>query len=88
MSAPNSQVVVDLRAAAAKTRNAYVFAVVDRVLDVGSPDDIVVLCDHDLSSLCYQLDLRPESRGRFDFETSQRRDGAWVALIKRRVEKR
>lgn len=86
MSAPNSQVVLDIRAAASGTRNAFVFAVVDRVLDVDSPDDVVIICDHDLSSLCYQLDLRAESRGRFDFETSQRRDGAWVAIIRRRLE--
>jgi len=86
MSAQNSQVVVDVRAAARDTRNAFLFAVVDRLLEVGSPDDIVIICDHDPSSLCYQLDLRPESRGRFDYETSQRRDGAWVALIKRRAE--
>lgn len=85
MGAPNSQVVVDVRAAAPDTRNAFLFAVVDRLLEVGSPDDIVLICDHDPSSLCYQLDLRVESRGRFDFETSQRRDGAWAAIIRRRT---
>ena len=86
MSAPDSQIVLDLRAAAPDTRNAFVLAVVDRVLQADSPDSILVICDHDLSSLCYQLDLRPETRGRFGYDTSQRRDGAWVALIRRRTE--
>lgn len=86
MGASNSQVVVDVRAAAPDTRNAFLFAVVDRLLEIDSPDDIVLICDHDPSSLCYQLDLRAESRGQFEFETGQRRDGAWAAIIRRHTD--
>ncbi len=86
MGAPNSQVVLDLRAATPGARNAVAFAVIDRLVEVDTLDDLVVICDHDPSGLCYQLDLRDGSRGRFEFETSRRRDGAWAALIKRRME--
>jgi uncharacterized protein (DUF2249 family) len=86
MNTNHSQVVLDIRSAATDTRNAFVFAVVDRLLEIDGPDSVLVISDHDLSSLCYQLDLRPESRGRFDYDSSQRLDGAWAALIRRHVE--
>ncbi len=77
--------VMDLRGVTPSVRRPIVFAVIDRMVDVECYDSMVVICDHDPSGLGYQLDLRRESRGLFEFDCDQRLDGAWVALIRRRL---
>jgi uncharacterized protein (DUF2249 family) len=77
--------VMDIRGVTPAMRRPLVFAVVDRMVDIDCHDSIVVICDHDPSGLGYQLDLRRESRGMFEFDCDQRLDGAWVALIRRRI---
>ncbi len=77
--------VMDLRGVTPSVRRPLVFAVVDKMVDVECDDSMVVICDHDPSGLGYQLDLRRESRGLFEFDCDQRLDGAWVALIRRRL---
>lgn len=77
--------VLDIRGVTPAMRRPLVFAVVDRMVDIDCRDSIVVICDHDPSGLGYQLDLRRESRGMFEFDCDQRLDGAWVALIRRRI---
>ncbi|MCL5888253.1 MAG: DUF2249 domain-containing protein [Actinobacteria bacterium] len=61
-----------------------VFTIIDRMVQLGSEDSLVVICDHEPAGLGYQLDLRKESRGMFEYYYDQRLDGAWVALIRRR----
>lgn len=77
--------VIDLRGVTPAMRRPLVFAVVDKMLEIDCGDSIVVICDHDPSGLGYQLDLRRETRGCFEFDSDQRLDGAWVALIRRRI---
>ncbi|HHJ98333.1 MAG TPA: DUF2249 domain-containing protein [Actinobacteria bacterium] len=77
--------VIDLRGVTPSMRRPLVFAVIDRMVDLECEDSMVVICDHDPSGLRYQLDLRRESRGMFEFDCDQRLDGAWVALIRRRL---
>lgn len=77
--------VIDIRGVTPAMRRPLVFALVDRMVDIDCQDSIVVICDHDPSGLGYQLDLRRESRGLFEFDCDQRLDGAWVALIRRRI---
>lgn len=60
------------------------FTIVDKMLDMDCDDSLVVICDHEPAGLGYQLDLRKESKGRFEYFYDQRMDGAWVALIRRR----
>ena len=59
-----------------------IFAVVDKLVDLGSSDDVVFVTDHDPSGIGYQIDLRRETRGRFEFTYRQRHDGAWTALVR------
>ena len=47
-------------------------------------DSLVVICDHEPAGLGYQLDLRKETMGRFEYFYDQSMDGAWVALIRRK----
>jgi uncharacterized protein (DUF2249 family) len=77
--------VMDIRGVTPAMRRPLVFAVVDRMLAIDCHDSIVVICAHDPSGLGYQLELRHESRGMFEFDCDQRLDGAWVALIRRRL---
>lgn len=80
-----SGLVMDLRGVTPAMRRPLVFAVVDRMLEIDCSDSIVIITDHDPSGLGYQLDLRKESRGKFEFDCDQRLDGAWVAFIRRRI---
>lgn len=85
MLAAPTGLVLDIRGLTPAMRRPIVFAVVDKMLELDCMDSIVVICDHDPSGLGYQLDLRRESRGRFEFDCDQRLDGAWVALIRRKI---
>lgn len=78
-------IVVDIRGVTPAMRRPLLFALVDRMIQIDCRDSMVVICDHDPSGLGYQLDLRRESRGLFEFDIDQRLDGAWVALIRRRL---
>jgi len=85
VSSAANGLVMDLRGLTPAMRRPLVFAVVDKMLETDCHDSVVLICDHDPSGLGYQLDLRRESRGCFEFDTDQRLDGAWVALVRRRL---
>jgi len=78
------RLVVDVRAFDPDDRRALVFAIVDKIVELGSKEEIVIVSDHDPSGLGYQIDLRRETRGIFEFSCDLRSDGAWVALLQRR----
>jgi len=61
-----------------------VFTVIDKMVELDADDSLVIVCDHEPAGLGYQLDLRKETRGMFEYCYDQRLDGAWVALIRRR----
>jgi len=75
------KVVLDVRSFDPSLRRAMIFTVVDRLVDLDCKDELVLVTDHEPSGIGYQIDLRRETRGRFEFTYSQRSDGAWVALI-------
>ena len=58
-----------------------IFTVVDKLVELASKDELLLVTDHEPSGIGYQIDLRRETRGRFEYTYSQRSDGAWVALI-------
>lgn len=77
--------VVDIRGFDPALRRALVFTIVDKLVELGSDDQLILVCDHEPAGLGYQIDLRRETRGRFEFSYDQRSDGAWVALIRPRT---
>jgi uncharacterized protein (DUF2249 family) len=77
--------VLDIRGCTPALRQPLVFCVVEKLIELDSPDNLVVVCDHEPAGLGYQLDLRKETRGRFEYHYDQRLDGAWVALIRRKT---
>ena len=83
-SGSRGRLVVDVRSFDPQYRRALLFAVVDKMVELGSGEEIVIISDHDPSGMGYQIDLRRETRGIFEFTCSLRSDGAWVALLQRR----
>jgi uncharacterized protein (DUF2249 family) len=75
------RLVVDVRAFDTALRRNLIFSVVDKLVDMGCQDQLLIVTDHEPSGIGYQIDLRRETRGRFEFAYSQRSDGAWVAMI-------
>jgi len=84
MSVQARRLVVDIRDFDPALRRALVFCVVDTLVSLGCEDQLVLVCDHEPAGLGYQIDLRRETRGRFEFTYNKRSDGAWVALLRRR----
>jgi len=76
--------VIDVRGFTPGLRRPIVFALIDKLLELDCNDSLVVICDHEPAGLGYQLDLRKESRGKYEYHYDQRMDGAWVALIRRK----
>jgi len=80
----NGMLVVDVRSFDPKHRRAVLFAVLDKLVEIGAPDEVLIVSDHDPSGLTYQIDLRRETRGVFEGTCKVRSDGAWVALLQRK----
>jgi len=81
-SRSRGNLVLDIRAFDPAMRRAMIFAVVDKLVDLGVDVDLIRVSDHDPSGLGYQIDLRKETRGRFEFTYGERYDGAWTAMIR------
>ncbi len=82
MPTHRGEIIVDIRAFDAALRRTMVFAIIDKMLEIGSTDQLVLICSHEPAGLGYQIDLRRESRGHFEFSYERRSDGAWVAFIR------
>ena len=78
------RLVVDIRAFDPALRRAMIFTVVDKLCELGCEDNLLLVTDHEPSGIGYQIDLRRETRGKFEYDYSERSDGAWVALITRK----
>ena len=81
MANRSAGLVVDIRGFNPALRRSMVFSIVDTMLRLGSEDQVLLVCDHEPAGLGYQIDLRKESRGRYEFTYDRRSDGAWVALL-------
>lgn len=78
------RLVVDIRQFDPALRRALIFSVVDKLVALDSHDDVLFVCDHEPAGLGYQIDLRRETRGMFEFSYDTRSDGAFVAMLRRR----
>lgn len=74
--------VLDLRGFCPELRRPLVFCIVDKFVEVGCEDQLVLITDHEPAGLVYQIDLRRETRGRFEASYDKRSDGAWVCLLR------
>lgn len=78
-----SGLVVDVRGLAPALRRPVVFSLLDKLVELECQEGLVLIFDHEPAGLGYQIDLRRETRGMFEFHYDQRLDGAWVALVRR-----
>ena len=85
MNGSSSGLVLDTRGLTPALRRPIVFSVIDKFVELDCADSIVVISDHEPAGLGYQIELRKETKGLFDFYYDQRLDGAWVALIRRKA---
>ena len=82
MSAARGQLLVDLRGFGPELRRPMLFTIVDKLVELNAKEQMLVVTDYDASGMGYQIDLRRETRGKFEFSCDQRSDGAWVAFIR------
>jgi uncharacterized protein (DUF2249 family) len=68
-------------AASAKIRRPLIDSAIRAIMDSAGGDNLLVIYDHEPVGLGYELELRRETRGRFDFTATQRKDGCWVARL-------
>ena len=85
MSGAASGLVIDIRGLTPALRRPLLFTVMEKMLESDADDTVVVICDSEPAGLGYQLELRRETKGHFEFFYDQRLDGAWVALIRPRI---
>lgn len=84
--APRGRLVVDVRNLDSALRRPILFALVDKLVELKTRDQMLVITDYEPSGIGYQIDLRKETRGKFEFSYDQRSDGAWVAFIRPRKD--
>ena len=79
------EVTLDLSEASATIRRPLIDAAIRAIMDSLGDDILLVVYDHEPVGLGYELELRRETRGRFDFTATRRTDGCWVARLSRRA---
>lgn len=79
-----SGIVVDVRGLTPALRRPVVFGLMDKLIELECQDGLVIIFDHEPAGFGYQMELRRETKGLFEFNYDQRLDGAWVALVRRR----
>jgi uncharacterized protein (DUF2249 family) len=85
VSSTSQGIVLDVRGCTPDIRRPLLFCIIDKLLEVDAPDSLLVVMDHEPTGIGYQIDLRKETRGKFEYFYDQRLDGAWVALIRRKI---
>ena len=59
-----------------------IFTILEKLGEIGAPQVLQVITDHKPVGLPMELEMREETKLRFDFSDEQRGDGAWLAWIK------
>jgi uncharacterized protein (DUF2249 family) len=75
---------IDVRPLLPSHRHPVVFSILERLDKIGAPQDLLVISDHKPVGLPMELEMREETKGRYDFSAEQREDDTWLARIKRK----
>jgi uncharacterized protein (DUF2249 family) len=75
------EVVVDITSTTPSMRKPLIDAILREAIASDAGDSLVIVYDHEPVGLGYELELRKDTRGRFDFSAMQRTDGCWVARL-------
>lgn len=82
--AHRGQILVDMRGFDTALKRPFLLALVDKMVEFEAQDQMLLISDHEPSAITAQIDLRKESRGKFECSCEQRSDGAWVAFVRPR----
>ncbi len=77
-------VVLDVRALIPSYRHTLIFSVLEQISQMSPQTPLSIVNDHNPQGLAFELEMRPETKGRYDFESQPQPDGSWTAKIKRK----
>jgi uncharacterized protein (DUF2249 family) len=63
-------------------RHPVIFAILEKLGEIGAPQVLQVITDHKPVGLPMELEMREETKLQYDFSDEQRGDDAWIAWIK------
>lgn len=59
-----------------------IFAILERLGEIGASQVLQVASDHEPVGLPMELEMREQTKGRYDSSAGQREGGAWLSRIK------
>lgn len=77
-------VIFDVRALIPSHRHTLIFLVLEQLSQLSPQTPLWVINDHNPQGLGFELEMRPETKDKYDFESDAQADGTWVAKIRRR----
>lgn len=77
-------VIFDVRALIPSYRHQLIFSVLGQIGDLSPQTPLWIVNDHNPQGLGFELEMRPETREKYDFESDPQPDGSWIAKITRR----
>lgn len=77
-------VVFDVRVLFPSHRHSLIFSVLEQMAQLSPQTPLWIMNDHNPQGLGFELEMRPETRGRYDFESQAQPDGSWLAKMKRK----
>lgn len=78
------EVVLDVRALIPSHRHALIFSVLEQITQLSPQTPLAIVNDHNPQGLEFELEMRPETRGLYSFESEPQPDGSWIAKIRKK----
>lgn len=77
-------VIFDVRALIPSHRHPLIFSVLEQISQLSPQTPLWIVNDHNPQGLGFELDMRPETRDKYEFESEAQPDGSWLAKMKRK----
>ena len=77
---------LDVRPLIPSHRHPIIFAILEKLGEIGAPQVLQVIGDHEPVGLRMELEMRQETKGGYKLSTEQREDGAWLHRIERKED--
>ena len=77
---------LDVRPLIPSYRHPLIFAILEKLGEMGAPQALQVVSEHEPVGMRMELGMREETKGRYDFSCEQREDGAWLYRLERKED--
>lgn len=77
---------VNVRPLMPSHHHPVIFAILEKLSEIGAPQVLLVISDHKPVGLPMELEMREQTKRRYDFSTEQQEDGTWLSRIKLKEE--